>query len=82
MDTGLLFFLVLGSAIVFASYAYSVAEAKGHDGSAWGVGGFLLGPVALLASLGLPDLKTRKYLRAPRKIKKSLDSGIILIIIS
>jgi len=38
--------------------------------------------VALLASLGLPDLKTRKYLRAPRKIKKSLDSGIILIIIS
>jgi hypothetical protein len=63
VDTGLLFFLVFTSAIIFAFYAYSVAEAKGHDGSAWGVGGFLLGPVALLASLGLPDLKTRKYLR-------------------
>ena len=63
MDSGLFFFLVFASAIVFASYAYSVAEAKGHDGSAWGLGGFFLGPVALLASLGLPDLKTRKYLR-------------------
>ena len=69
VDSGLFFFLALASAIVFASYAYSVAEAKGHDGSAWGLGGFFLGPVALLASLGLPDLKTRKYLRAPRKIR-------------
>ncbi len=63
MDGGLFFFLVLASAIVFASYTQSVAGAKGHDGTAWGVGGFLFGPVALLASLGLPDLKTRKYLR-------------------
>jgi hypothetical protein len=54
-----LLFLAVG----FASYTFSVAEAKGHDGIWWGIGGFLLGPLAFLASLGLPDLQTRKYLR-------------------
>ncbi len=46
-----------------ASYTGSVASAKGHDVGPWALGGFLLGPFALLASLGLPDLKSRRYLR-------------------
>jgi hypothetical protein len=63
LDSKPLLFFVFASAVVFGSFACSVAEAKGHDGTAWGFGGFFFGPIGFLASLGLPDLKTRKYLR-------------------
>ena len=56
-------FPLLGVAIVCACYTSAVAESKGHDGAAWFCGGLFLGPLALLASVGLPDLKLRKYLR-------------------
>ena len=46
-----------------AGYTGSVASSKGHDVGSWALGGFLLGPFALLASLGLADLKSRRYLR-------------------
>jgi hypothetical protein len=58
---GVIIFFFVGLAC--ASYAGSVASSKGHDGWPWALGGFLLGPFALLASLGLPDLKSRRYLR-------------------
>ena len=53
--------LLLGLAC--AGYTGSVASSKGHDVGPWALGGFLLGPFALLACLGLPDLKSRRYLR-------------------
>lgn len=49
--------------LISCGYTGVVASSKGHDTTSWAVGGFLFGPVALLAAAGLPDLKTRKYLR-------------------
>lgn len=40
-----------------------VAEAKGCNPIDWAVKSFSFGPLALLAAVGLPNLKSRKYLR-------------------
>jgi hypothetical protein len=55
--------LLLLVALACAGYSSAVAGSKGHDSGPWALGGFLFGPLAFLASLGLPDLKTRRYLR-------------------
>lgn len=55
--------LFFGLAVLSASFSCAVAESKGHEAGWWFFGGFLFGPFALLASIGLPDLKLRKYLR-------------------
>ena len=47
-------------AVVCACYTSAVAESKGHDGAALFCGGLFLGPLALLASVGLSDLKLRR----------------------
>lgn len=58
------FFLpLLIGAFACAAFTGAVAESKGHDGFIWTIGGFFLGPLALLAAVGLSDLKLRKYLR-------------------
>jgi len=54
--------LIIG-ALACATFTLAVAESKGHDGTPWSVGGLFFGPLALLAAVGLPDLKSRKYLR-------------------
>lgn len=56
-------FLLLFVGIVCAGYTGQVAGAKGYDAGTWALGGFLFGPLALLASLGLPDRKLRRYVR-------------------
>ena len=53
--------LLLG--VACAAYSGQVASSKGHESGPWALGGLLLGPLALLAAVGLPDLKLRKYLR-------------------
>jgi hypothetical protein len=55
--------VLLVLALICAGYSSEVAGSKGHQKLPWFFGGILFGPLALLASLGLPDLKTRKYLR-------------------
>ena len=55
--------LLLLVGVACAAYSGQVAASKGHDAGPWALGGLLLGPLALLASLGLPDLKLRRYLR-------------------
>jgi hypothetical protein len=57
----LLVFLVVVAICAFLTSV--VAESKGHHRESWFLVGLFLGPLGLLASLGLPDLKTRKYLR-------------------
>jgi hypothetical protein len=57
----ILLLLLLG--VACAAYSGQVARFKGHEAGPWALGGFLLGPLALLAAVGLPDLKLRKYLR-------------------
>ena len=78
-------FPLLGVAIVCACYTSAVAESKGHDGAAWFCGGLFLGPLALLAAVGLPDLKLRKYLRLLAEHQGAVDpevpsskSGVVL----
>ena len=44
-------------------FAGAVAEEKGHNGIAWFFGGFLFGPVGLIAAAGLSDRKLRRYQR-------------------
>lgn len=53
--------LILG--LVCGIYSSLVAAAKGYEAPAWFFSGLLFGPLALLASIGMPDLKLRKYLR-------------------
>lgn len=53
--------LILG--LVCGTYSSLVAGAKGYEAPIWFFSGLLFGPLALLAAVGLPDLKLRKYLR-------------------
>ena len=43
-------------------YCGVVADAKGYDWTAWGLGGLFFGLIALIAVAGLPDKKLRKYI--------------------
>jgi len=49
--------------IVCGAYSAIVAGSKGHQSRTWFIGGLLLGPIALIASTGLPDLELRRLLR-------------------
>jgi len=49
--------------IVCGAYSAIVAGSKGHQSITWFIGGLLLGPIALIASTGLPDLELRRLLR-------------------
>ena len=44
-------------------YAGVIAASKDHNWLPWIFGGFLFGPVALIATAGLPDRKFARYLR-------------------
>ena len=57
------FFFLIVIALITACLASSIAEDKGHSGTAWGLCGFLFGPLGLIAAAGLSDRKLRKYIR-------------------
>ena len=57
------FFLLIAIALITACLASSIAEDKGHSAVAWGLCGFLFGPLGLIAAAGLSDRKLRKYIR-------------------
>ena len=44
-------------------YAGVIASSKDHNWFPWIVGGVLFGPVALIATAGLPDRKLTRYIR-------------------
>ena len=52
--------LIVVLAVLFACFTWTVAQSKGHEAGWWLFGGLLFGPLALLASIGLPDLKLRR----------------------
>lgn len=60
--------IVIISAIAFgiicAEFCGRIARAKGFDQSNWYMTGLLIGPLALIAAAGLPDLKMQRYMRA------------------
>jgi hypothetical protein len=41
-------------------FASSIAADKGHNGCMWFIGGILFGPIALLAAVGLNDIKSQR----------------------
>ena len=55
--------LLILLAVVCASFSSNVAHSKGHVAAPWFLCGLLFGPLALIAAVGLPDLKLRRYLR-------------------
>lgn len=65
--------LVLILGVICGLYSGVVAGAKGYDSAIWFIGGLLLGPLALLASVGLPDLKLRRYLRLLAEHQGAVD---------
>ena len=58
-----LFGLVLMLWIPCGIYAGVIASSKDHTWFPWIVGGVLFGPVALIATAGLPDRKLTRYIR-------------------
>ena len=49
--------------IPLALYTAKVAQTKGCSTGPWLIGGFLFGPVALLAAAGWPDRWMRRYVQ-------------------
>ena len=58
-----LFALVVMLWIPCGIYAGVIASSKDHNWFPWIVGGLLFGPVALIATAGLPDRKLTRYIR-------------------
>jgi hypothetical protein len=72
-------FIYLLLAICFAGFTATIAGDKGYGGGKWVLAGLLFGPIALLAAVGLPDLKQRKYLRLLcEHYGVSADSTVVL----
>lgn len=63
MDTQIAILLLILISVLCGAYTGAVAKSKGHPADLWFTGGFLFGPLALLASMGLADLKLQKYIR-------------------
>ena len=58
-----------------------VASDKGHGFGSWAFAGFLLGPLGLIAAVGLSDQKLREYIRRsiePQSIQPFRNSQNIL----
>lgn len=58
-----LFLLLLLCWVACGFYASAIARDKGHSSTDWFWGGFLIGPVAVIAAAGLADRKHRRILR-------------------
>ena len=68
---GLVFFLWIPCGI----YAGVIAASKDHNWLPWIFGGFLFGPVALIATAGLPDRKLARYIRLLSEDKNDLEAS-------
>ena len=60
---GILLFFWLFTAGSCALFTALAARDKGYNESNWGIGGFVFGPLALLAMAAMPDLRSRRLLR-------------------
>lgn len=69
-----LILFVIVTAFSCGAYSSVVAKAKGHDGLSWFLGGFFLGPFALIASVGLPDKNLSRSIRF--LIEQKVDTSL------
>ena len=55
--------IVIALWVLCAAFSATVAGDKGYNRFKWALAGLVFGPMGFLSTLGLPDLKQRKYLR-------------------
>ena len=71
------FFLLIAIALITACLASSIAEDKGHSAAAWGLSGFLFGPLGLIAAAGLSDRKLRRYIRQIGEKQEAIKAEVL-----
>ena len=54
-------------------FTTTVANSKDYNGFAWFIGGVLFGPIALISIAGMPDKKSKKYLRVIAEILDEME---------
>ena len=54
-------------------FTNTVANSKDYNGLAWFLGGFLFGPIALISIVGMPDKKSKTYLRVIAEILDEIE---------
>ena len=75
-------FMAVFAALIFLMwipcgiYAGVIAASKNHNWFPWSLGGFLFGPVALIATSGLPDRKLHRYVRLISGDKDEPSEGL------
>lgn len=78
-------FMAVFAALVFVMwtpcgvYAGVIAASKNHNWFPWSLGGFLFGPVALIATAGLPDRKLQRYVRAISEDTEEASEGLVTV---
>ena len=55
-------------------FTTTVANSKDYNGLVWFLGGFLFGPIALISIVGMPDKKSKTYLRVIAEILDEMES--------
>ena len=60
MEAFLVIFLI---ALINAALSSELAKQKGHSSTKWFLYGLVLGPLGMLAAVGLSDLKLRSLLK-------------------
>ena len=55
-------------------FTTTVANSKDYNGLTWFLGGFLFGPIALISIVGMPDKKSKTYLRVIAEILDEMES--------
>lgn len=74
LPVGNLFIPLLLAALLNGGFTATVAASKGYNATEWFFSGLVFGPLALLATLGLPDLKLRGYIRLLAEHQGALSS--------
>jgi len=62
--------------LICAGLAFAVAESKGHRTWIWLLVAFLLGPLGLLAAVGLSDRKTHRLLASIARASDQIEGEL------
>jgi hypothetical protein len=62
--------------LICAGLAFAVAESKGHRTWMWLLTAFLLGPLGLLAAVGLSDRKTHRLLASIARASDQIEGEL------
>ncbi len=54
-------------------FTTTVANSKEYNGFAWFIGGILFGPIALISIAGMPDKRSKNYLKVIAEILDEME---------